>query len=181
MAGIVTGIEVILDSGNPSLQEVCYVSAVTSTTFTVNPVVNVHTSASWSITGYASRQSGRALKVLMQNGGQSYPTAAEVGNFPQGTYTNGGSQIPFDFVLASLGQHYKSLGFAINFDLRQFWSDRKSAEVNHDFFAHEALTTVYPSTGVSFGQQDPYNSRKSFNMVWLGLIAAFEKTSGLLD
>jgi len=181
ITGIVPGIEVVLDSGNAALAEVCYVQSVTGSTFTIGYCVNTHTSVPYTITGYATRQGGRGLKVLMLNGGQTYPTQSEIGNFPNGLYTNGGSQIPFDFVLASLGQHYKSLGFPVNFDMRQFWSDRKYAEVNHDFFAHEALTGVYPSPGIISGQEDPYNGRNSFNMVWHGIIAAYEKSSGLVD
>lgn len=115
---------------------------------------------------------GRALRNMMQHGGDNFITPAEIGaGTPEGIYTNGGSQMPFDFMIASLALHYGIDG------ARDFWADRKQAEVNLEFDLHEAITLANPSPDPT---TNPYNGRNpSRNMAWHGVMAAFERATGL--
>lgn len=98
------------------------------------------------------------------------PDAELIGSYPQGTYVNGGSQFPWDFVAASLGAHYGMSG------IQEFWADCKRAEINVEFDLHEALSYVdLPPFNYYNGR---YNQR---NMGWHGIIAAHERASGLVD
>lgn len=115
---------------------------------------------------------GRALRTMMQHGGTDYVSSTEMASIPNGVYVNGGSQLPFDFMIASLGHHYGVAG------MRSFWADRKRAEVNVDAVPHEAITLANPSPDPT---SNPYNGRTTnWYMAWHGVVAAFEPVSGLV-
>jgi hypothetical protein len=116
---------------------------------------------------------GRAIRLMMRNDGATFLPDAEFNYAPKnpGAYVNGGTQLPWDLVVAFLGQQTGVPG------MRSFWGDRKLAETFLEFDLHEALCLANPGPD-GF---NPYGGRTiQRNMAWHGLAAWLEAFSGLV-